>query len=636
MSGSKPAPERFVLPAAAVIVLAALAAYHGIFSVPFVFDDFNAVTLNSTIRHLAPPWEALRTPQGTGSETDGRPLANLSLAVNYAISGTSPWSYHALALLLHLGVALALFGVLRRTLWLKGGKGKAKGESSESGTMGDPTLWAFLITLLWTVHPLQTETVTTVAHRTELLVSLFYLLTLYFFIRLVEFEANAAKGDAATYRLSPSAYRLFLRLSLFCCCLLGMLSKEVMVSAPLIVFLYDRTFVAGSFAEAWRRRRALHLGLAATWVVLLGLRLAAPGRGGTGGFGLGMSPWHYALTQCRALVLYLRLSFWPHPLILDYGDGVVRQLGAVWPQGLVVLALLAATGFALWRRPALGFAGACFFAILAPSSSFLPLVTQTIAEHRMYLPLAAVLAVAVCGLQAAGDALFQESASRPIAGALLAAALALGFATVRRNHDYRSGVSIWADTAAKLPGNPRAHDNLANALLEVNRRPEAIAEYETALRLDPHDVQAHYNLGNELLASGQLAGAIEHYEAALRAFPSFVLAHDNLGDALLREGRLSEAIEQYALAVQSNPAHPGAHYNLANALAKAGRLPAALGEYQAALRLAPDMADAHFNFAVALVRAGREREAMEQYRLVLRLNPTDAEARRNLDQLQGP
>ena len=631
MSGSKPVPERFVLPAAAVLALAALAAYHGIFSVPFVFDDFNAVTLNSTIRHLAPPWEVLRTPQGTGSETDGRPLANLSLAVNYAISGTAPWSYHALALLLHVGVALALFGVLRRTLGLKAEGWRAKGESSESGARGDSTLWAFVIALLWTVHPLLTETVTTVAHRTELLVSLFYLLTLYFFIRYAEVAEKRVAGSSQPDRILLSAFRL----SLFCSCVLGMLSKEVMVSAPLIVFLYDRTFVAGSFAEAWRRRRALHLGLAGTWLILLVLRLAAPGRGGTGGFGLGMSPWHYALTQCRALVLYLRLSFWPHPLILDYGDSVVRQLGAVWPQGLAVLALLAATGLALWRRPALGFAGACFFAILAPSSSFLPLVTQTIAEHRMYLPLAAVLSVAVCGLRAAGGALRRESA-RPMAGALAATAVVLGLATARRNHDYQSGVSIWADTAAKLPGNPRAHDNLANALLEVNRRPEAIAEYETALRIDPQDVQAHYNLGNELLASGELAGAIEHYRAALHTFPSFVLAHDNLGDALLRSGRLAEAIEQYAEAVQSNPAHPGAHYNLANALAKGGRLTAAIGEYEAALRLAPDMADAHFNLALALVRAGRREDAMEQYRIVLRLNPADADARRNLDRLQGP
>src|SRR5580698_8123638 len=116
MSGSTRTSKRIVPLGAGLIVLAALAAYHGILRVPFLFDDFNAVTLNPTIRHLWPPGAALRTPQGTGSETDGRPLANLSLAVNYAISGLAPWSYHAVALLLHVLTALVLYGVLRRTL----------------------------------------------------------------------------------------------------------------------------------------------------------------------------------------------------------------------------------------------------------------------------------------------------------------------------------------------------------------------------------------------------------------------------------------------------------------------------------------------------------------------------------------
>ena len=611
MSGSKPVRKGFALLGGGLIVLAALAAYHGIFRVPLVFDDFNAVTLNPTIHHLWPPGEALRTPQGTGSETDGRPLANLSLALNYAISGEAPWSYHAAALLLHVLTALTLWGLLRRTLARLAAPAAA--------------FSAFAIVLLWTVHPLQTETVTTVAHRTELLVSLFYLLTLYCFTRSVP---PLGEGPA------PAGSRGWAALCI-ASCLLGMLSKEVMVSAPLIVLLYDRTFVAGSFAEAWRRRRGLFLGLAATWLVLALLRVASPARGGTGGFGTGMSPWHYALTQCRALTLYLRLSFWPHPLILDYGDGVVRHAGEVWPQGLLVLALLAATGLALRRKPAVGFAGACFFAILGPSSSFLPLATQTIAEHRMYLPLAAVLALAVCALQreaAAGG----RSRSRAFAGLLLAAAAGLGFATAARNEDYRSNLAIWADTAAKLPGNPRAHDNLANALLEANRTPEAIAQYEAALRLNPDDVQAHYNLGNVLLQAGSLDEAIKHYRAALRTAPHFDRAHDNLGTALLRAGRFPEAVEEFSAAVQSNPNHPTAHYNLANVLVRTGQLEAAITEYQSAVRLAPEMTDAHFNLATALTQAGRTQEAMAEYETVLRQNPGDAEARANLARLQHP
>src|SRR6185503_15360685 len=95
-------------------------------------------------------------------------------------------------------------------------------------------------------------------------------------------------------------------------CLLGMATKEVMVSAPVLVLLYDRTFVSGSFRAAWHARWKFYFALAATWLLLVYVVILAGHRGGSAGFNTGVSPWTYALTQCRAIVLYLGLSFWPH------------------------------------------------------------------------------------------------------------------------------------------------------------------------------------------------------------------------------------------------------------------------------------------------------------------------------------
>jgi tetratricopeptide (TPR) repeat protein len=588
--------------AGALIALATGAVYHRIFSVPFLFDDFNGITLNTTIRHLWPPWEVLRTPQGTGSATEGRPFANLSLAFNYAIGGTDPRGYHGFNLAVHILAALVLFGVVRRTV--------------EKWRPSAPALpLAFAVALLWALHPLQTEAVTTIVERTELLVSLFYLLTLYAFIR------GAERGQAPWFALSGLS------------CLLGMASKEVMVSAPLIVLLYDRTFLAGSFRAAWQRRRWVYLMLAGTWLLLVVLRVATPGRGATGGFNQGMSPWDYALTQCGAIVHYLRLAAWPHPLVLDYGTGLVRHVGDVLPQGLFLLLAVAGTVVALVRQPALGFAGAAFFAILAPSSSIVPLTTQTVAEHRMYLPLAAVIAVGVLGLYAALGAAGRRPKAAPLGLTLLAAAAGLGFTTWRRTGDYRTAVSIWTDTSAKVPDNPRPHDNLANALLEVGRVPEAVAQYVAALRIDPNDAQAHYNLGGVLLEAGRVDDAIREYQAAVRSAPGFSWARDNLGTALVRAGRMPEALEQYAAAVRADPTHAQARFNLANLLVWAGRLDDAIGQYEAAVQLAPEMAAARFNLAQALAQSGRRPEAIAQYRILLRMNPADAQARANLGRL---
>src|SRR4029453_11135672 len=117
----------------------------------------------------------------------------------------------------------------------------------------------------------------------------------------------------------------------------------------LVVFLFDRTFVGGSFREAWRQRRGLHLALMATWLLLGFLMIRMGGtRGVAAGFGLGMSAWSYALKQCGAIMQYLRLAIWPHPLILDYGTDVVYLARDVLWQGLALLALLAATVYALF------------------------------------------------------------------------------------------------------------------------------------------------------------------------------------------------------------------------------------------------------------------------------------------------
>ena len=269
-------------------------------------------------------------------------------------------------------------------------------------------------------------------------------------------------------------------------CLLGVLSKEMIVTAPVMVLLYDRTFVAGSFLEAGRRRWRYYLGLAGMWLLLVPLLTGVHQR--SAGFGLGVTWWRYALNSCRSVVLYLKLAVWPHPLVLDYGTDIVHHAGEVIPYMMVLAVLVVGTAIALWRRPVVGFAGAWVFVILAPASSVVPLAGQPMAEHRMYLPLAAVIGLGVLGLYA--------RMGRRSLLVFAAAAMGLGWLTIQRNQDYRSELAIWSDTVAKRPNNERAHNNLGAAWSRMpGRLQDAIAQYETALRLQPEDAEAHNNLG---------------------------------------------------------------------------------------------------------------------------------------------
>jgi len=601
--GTKPLPSRSdawlagvgIGPAAAVIVLATGLAYANSFSSPFVFDDLKSITDNATIRQLWPLSDVLSPPNHVTGVV-GRPIINLSLAINYALGGLNVQGYHIFNTLIHALAGLTLLGVVRRTLLRPALR-------AEFGTMALPI--AAVTALLWVLHPLQTESVTCVVQRTESLMGLFFLLTFYTFLRSVDSP-------------KPGPWQLLTVVI----CLLGMATKEVMAAAPLLVLLYDRTFASGSFAAAWRARWKMYLGLAGTWLFLGWLMTRWSQRGGVVGFGLGVSSWDYALTQCRAIILYLRLSVWPSPLVVDYGTGVVHRMGDVWLQGVVLVALVAGTFWALWRRPVLGFLAFSFFAILAPSSSIVPLISQTIAEHRMYLPLAVLVVLAVAGG-------YRWLGGRSLVAWVVVAVIA-GWGTAERNRDYRDPLTLWGGTVAEQPDNPRARMNFGTALSALGKLEEAREQFASAVALSPNYAEAHYSLAGVLLQLNRPAETQMEAEQAVRLKPDFAEAHYVLGTALLQQRQLEPALAQYEAALRLKPNFPDAEHTLAGTLAMAGRTAEAMGHYEAALRLQPRNALLYQEMGNLLARSGRLEEAVARYVTAVELDPRSLIAQFNL------
>ncbi len=556
--------------AAGIVVLATCVAYLNSLHNPFIFDDELAILKNPTIRSLLPLSVVLSPPSG-GSPVQSRPFVNLSFAINYALGGTDPFGYHVVNVAIHLLAALVLFGLVRRTL--------AETLSCRS-LAGAATGLACAIATIWAVHPLATEAVTYVTQRTESVVGLLYLVTLYGVVR-----GARSERQARWYALAVAASAL------------GMASKENMVSAPLVALAYDAVFLSGSVRKALRTRGSLYAGLASTWLVL-GYDLVSNGFARSTGAGfLGtMTVWQYARTQCWAILHYLRLAALPHPLVLDYGDWTAHSAAEIVPGAAAVAAMLVGTVVAVRRAPWLGFLGIFFFAVLAPSSSIVPLAAQTVAEKRMYLPLAAVVTAAVVlgylawrrltGPWAARGGPLRTLAAWAPAVAAAAAVCALVPLTRSRNEAYSNPVTIWRDTVRAVPRNERAQYNLGMAFVQADRISEASESFRAAVTLRPWDPAANGNLAVALEKLGRPAEALPYMRAAVHLKPEDEEAQKALVSLLFQLGLPDEAVTSARAYLGTFPQLPTANALYASALARTGHVTEGLQYLERARRLA--------------------------------------------------
>jgi Flp pilus assembly protein TadD len=498
------------------------------------------------------------------------------------------------------------------------------------------------------VHPLVSEAVNYVSQRTELMMAAFFLLTLYAAQRgcesvrsgvgefnqpprvaLLRSAEAQAKAEGTRPTVSSDA-RLWLALSVVCCAM-GMACKETMAVAPVVVWLYDRTFVSGSFREALRQRWRYYAGLCATWLILVALLWSSP-RGDSAGFaGASVSPWEYLLNQSVMIVRYLRLAIVPRGLVLDYGEPLPLTLSGVAPYAAAVTALLAATIIALVRRPAVGFLGAWFFLTLAPTSSIIPISTEVGAERRMYLPLIAIVIFVLT--VAARTFQVRETRSADLEGpprvsgvatiSIAVLAVFLSAATIQRNAEYLSGLTLWQSVLDRWTPHARAHRNLAAELKLAGRTDEEIAHLRAAVTDIP---EIRNLLGGELLALGRHAEAARELQQYTHDHPRDADALSNLGIALGALGRNDEATLAFARAVDVDPNNGLSQRNLALHLLQQNDFDGAVPHAREAVRLTPNDPAAHNLLGLALIGQQMIDEAISEFRASLALQPDNNDA----------
>jgi tetratricopeptide (TPR) repeat protein len=555
------------------IVLVGVLSYLNTFANPFLFDDVRVIAANPTIDRLLPI--VFRT----------RWIVDLSFRLNYAIGQFTVADYHAVNLAIHLAAALFLFGIVRRTLRLPRLRER----------WGEAAAWlAGAGALLFVAHPLQTAAVTYVCQRYEAMMAMFFLATLYGFIRAV--SARGARARGAWSLASVSA------------CLLGMGAKEVMLTAPLVVLLYDWIFLRESMPVPRRWRAGVHIGLWLTLVAFAAMEmrllagLSETGRRLTSP----VSPWLYLATQTEVILHYARLGVWPAGQCLDYAWPPAEGWAAVWPSAWLLGTAGCVTLWGIVKRAPWAFPGGFFFLVLGPSSSLLP-APDVAFEHRMYLPLAALLVAIVLGVYALSRRRLAGYRRSPLMGlaAVLAVTLALAVTTHRRNRVYASREAMWSDVAVKQPGNYRQRLALFNALVEQGEARAA----ERVIRELMDDTKPGFDRKESSPAPGR------------DPFLHHALARGQLGRLLLLRGEWTGAVEHLALAILALPENAVAHHNMALALGALNRHEEAIRAARESVRLDPDNAKGCATLAFLLARGGAYAEAAEQYRHAIALSP---------------
>jgi tetratricopeptide (TPR) repeat protein len=496
-----------------------LVAYSNSFTAAFQYDDFNHILGNKAFLDLT-------DLGGIFHYGKGRFLPYLSLAINYRISKFDPISYHIFNFFVHYIATIFLYFFFLEIMDTPAMQGMTLKLSKRIG--------AFLVGGIFFLHPLQTESVTYVIQRAESMAGMFYLATLFFYV----------KARRSGRRHGVLGYSILTGIAAVC----AAFSKETAVTLPVMIMVFELFFFNTSIKDLLRTKLFLFILVPAAVILLLKLKpLIRTGFFHDPGPGMGYTRKQYLLTQFSVLLTYLRLFFWPAGQNIDWDYPLASNFFALktFSSFLFLLTLLVLAFFAYRRLRLLSVGIVAFFITLAPTSSVIPL-RDAIFEHRMYLAVAFLamgcVPVFFYGLERIRKISPRAQAIVPIGSILVLLSLLSGL-TQARNQVWLSELSLWADAVHKSPNKARVHNNYGRGLYTLRSAvtEEAKREFETAIRLSPNWAVPYHNLALCYFQEGDYLQAIVLDLEALERMPTYKEVLYQLGRSYRKLNQWNEA-----------------------------------------------------------------------------------------------
>lgn len=573
---------------AAVLLAASWLVYGSTLHAPFLLDDLPAISNNPAIRSMWPPWEPLFPPPAMLSFSR-RPVANLTMAWNFALGDVAVEGYRVFNLVLHAVNAWLLFLLLQLVL-----------ARMQPPLPGRAATWAAAAAgLLWVVHPLATSAVHYLTQRPEMLVATGFLFMCYAQLRALE----------------GCHTRLWLAMAALAC-LLGMGSKESMALAPVLAVLLDRCATRWTWREQLQRRWVYYAALFATlawplWRVMINADDVA------GPSDL-ESRWRYFMTVSEGVVRHAWLTLWPQHLVFDYGMQLTRSWTDVWWHLLIVAGAAGAVLAGLWKRSLAAWAGAAIFALLLPS--WLVVVGgQPVAEHRFYLPLGLLVGL---GTGAVAVGLLRTSQRQLVAAAAVVLVVAAFTWTARQRAAlYTQPAELMRSDITAWPRNERGHYNLGLALEYQGDFDEAAENYAKAYRIaGGADWRLISSFARIKLRQGDLETGIWAFEDGLRRMTDTeeVRNLQTYLAVMISSFRSAGHLQEVVPILERATRHPEHGQSFEQPLlATRAEVEGAEGAITTLTAAADDDPMARINLAVALARSDRPAEGVEQLDLLL-------------------
>lgn len=640
-----------------VCIVVPFIIYINALNTPFVFDDLGAIVKNPAIKEISNIQTRLFSQISSykwGLQAV-RPLTYFTFILNYHWGELNPFGYHLVNIIIHSLVTVFIFLLTQKVFFYSFGK--------------ETILPPLYVALFFGVHPMNVDVVTHVIHRSDSLATLFYLMTLYFFLKAIE------------------KHKGYLILS-FICPILSMASKQIGATFPATIFLFDYIFVSNMKIEKVMKKKYLHFCYWALLLLIVGVMYLHLGHLHLASvINLEWTRTNYFLTQIIVILKYIHLLIFPIGQCIDHAvRPVLTFFDFRLDLSIVVWATIFVWAYFICKRHSsisklILFSILWFFITLIPTSSFIPLPEDPMAEKRVYisgwgfcLGIVSLYPLILKNFFLKGDQKKRDTSflfenwfwglkSKLLFIVMSLHILLLSIATWQRNKIYRTPVLLWEDAVRKYPHNDRALLNLGFHYNEQKEFKKAQQVLEKAVQLNTKKSVVYSNLGNVYDMQGEYNKAIRTFQRAIILDPNNLDAYNNMGIVYVRQKEYTKARKFFMKAVELEPNFTEAFNNLkliedlkesgtrhekdveeitadfkdpkqynsqGNFYAKLKEYEKAIESYQRAIQIDPNYAVAYYNLGNVYRDKKEHSKAIEYYRKAIQISPNYSVAYFNL------